>query len=62
MTTIDGACRRRPLVLRDLELELSMFCRKCGRKLLAMHEKLEAQMAGGLCRDCVGANRTEVLE
>jgi len=57
-------CRRgpRPQVLFDLELSLSMLCRKCGRKLLAMSEKLEAQMTGGLCRDCVGANRTEVLE
>ena len=37
-----------------LELTLSMVCRKCGRKLLFMPEKLECQMTGGLCSDCVG--------
>ena len=35
-----------------LELQLSMLCRRCGRKILLMSEKQEAQMNGGLCRDC----------
>lgn len=65
--TIHGASIRNgrvcgPEVLRALELELSMLCRKCGRKLLSMSEKLEAQMTGGLCSDCVGAKGTEALE
>ena len=35
-----------------LELTLSMLCRRCGRKMILMADKLEAQMNGGLCRDC----------
>jgi hypothetical protein len=44
----------------DLELTLSMLCRKCGRKLVLMSEKLEAQMNGGLCQDCVGVGGSEL--
>jgi hypothetical protein len=43
-----------------LELTLSMLCRRCGRKLLLMSEKLEAQMNGGLCQDCVGVGGSEL--
>lgn len=39
---------------RDLELTLSVLCRRCGRKLVFIPEKLEAEMTGGLCADCVG--------
>ena len=38
----------------ELQLQLSMLCRKCGCKILLMSDKLEAEMNGGLCRDCVG--------
>jgi len=44
-----------------LELELSMLCRKCGRKTLLVSEKLEAQMTGGLCRDCARSKSGEDL-
>ena len=36
-----------------LALRLSMTCRKCGRKMLRVSEKLEAQMNGGRCGNCV---------
>jgi len=39
-----------------LALKLSMTCRKCGRKMLRVSEKLEAQMNGGRCCDCVHHN------
>ncbi len=39
-----------PYLSQDrLVLELSMLCRRCGRKILLMSEKLECQMTGGLC-------------
>jgi NMD protein affecting ribosome stability and mRNA decay len=41
----------------DLELQLSMLCVRCGGKIVLMSEKLECQMTGGLCRDCVGKVR-----
>jgi len=43
--------------LADLALELSMLCRECGRKIVLMPDKLEAEMAGHLCPDCVGGPR-----
>ena len=40
--------------LAELAHELSMLCRGCRRKLVLMSDKLEAEMTGGLCPDCVG--------